>query len=173
MNDGNLTAGAAIRPARAADAEAVAALANALGRDLGGEGDAMTAALVIENFIDGGFGLDLLVAERDGALAGYALHRIDFETSYGVRGRYLSDLYVAPEARGAGLGRALLAHVAEIAAREGGDYVWWVTTRREGPARRLYDAGADVSAEITSYAATRAAFEARSAEAAAWRRRTG
>ncbi|MFP4328627.1 MAG: N-acetyltransferase family protein [Paracoccaceae bacterium] len=52
---------------------------------------------------------------------------------------YLQDLYVAPEARGTGLGRALIEHVYGEADAAGAPAVWWLTQDFNHEARRLYD----------------------------------
>ncbi len=60
-----------------------------------------------------------LVAERHGRVVGFALYFRTFSTWEGLPGLYLEDLYVAPEERGSGLGRALLSSIAEIATAAG------------------------------------------------------
>jgi len=68
-----------------------------------------------------------LVAEAEGAVVGYALYFLNFSTWEGVHGIYLEDLYVQPEQRGSGLGKALLTALAEIAVSRGYARVeWWV-----------------------------------------------
>jgi len=68
-----------------------------------------------------------LVAEADGAVVGFALWFLNFSTWQGVHGIYLEDLYVQPEQRGSGLGKALLTALAEIAVSRGYARVeWWV-----------------------------------------------
>jgi GNAT superfamily N-acetyltransferase len=52
---------------------------------------------------------------------------------------YLQDLYVAPEARGTGLGRALIETVYAEADAAGAPAVWWLTQEFNTTARRLYD----------------------------------
>jgi len=58
-----------------------------------------------------------LVAVDGDVVVGYALYFLNFSTWEGVHGIYLEDLYVRPEQRGSGLGRALLAALAGIAIR--------------------------------------------------------
>jgi GNAT superfamily N-acetyltransferase len=68
------------------------------------------------------------VAEDDetGGLLGYALWYLNFSTWQGV-GIYLEDLYVRPQARRTGLGKALLAELARICADRGYRRLeWWV-----------------------------------------------
>ncbi|MBO9626258.1 MAG: GNAT family N-acetyltransferase [Microbacterium sp.] len=52
---------------------------------------------------------------------------------------YLEDLFVAPTSRGAGAGRALIAHVRDWAAARGLDKVYWLTQEGNATARALYD----------------------------------
>jgi GNAT superfamily N-acetyltransferase len=52
---------------------------------------------------------------------------------------YLEDLFVDPGARGAGTGRALIAHVREQAAAAGAAKVYWLTQQTNTAARALYD----------------------------------
>lgn len=67
------------------------------------------------------------VAERDGRIAGIALWFLNFSTWRGVHGIYLEDLYVRPEFRGSGVGRALLAELAAECVRNGYQRLeWWV-----------------------------------------------
>jgi GNAT superfamily N-acetyltransferase len=68
-----------------------------------------------------------LVAVDGEVVVGYALYFLNFSTWEGVHGIYLEDLYVRPEQRGSGLGRALLAALAGIAVDRGYARVeWWV-----------------------------------------------
>ncbi|WP_194410912.1 GNAT family N-acetyltransferase [Microbacterium cremeum] len=52
---------------------------------------------------------------------------------------YLEDLFVAPETRGAGAGRALIEHVADWARAHGSGKVYWLTHETNATARALYD----------------------------------
>jgi GNAT superfamily N-acetyltransferase len=52
---------------------------------------------------------------------------------------YLEDLFVAPGARGTGVGRALIEHVGRWAERHGSAKVYWLTAETNSVARRLYD----------------------------------
>ena len=70
---------------------------------------------------------EVLIAERDGAPAGFALFFHNFSTFLGKPGLYLEDLYVKPEFRGAGIGKELLVHLARLAKRRDcGRVEWWV-----------------------------------------------
>lgn len=70
---------------------------------------------------------EILIGEIDGAPQGFALFFHNFSTFEGKPGVYLEDLFVRPEARGSGLGKALLKRLAEIAIeRDCARLEWWV-----------------------------------------------
>lgn len=65
--------------------------------------------------------------EPDAPQVGFALYFLNFSTWKGVHGIYLEDLYVMPEQRGSGLGKAMLATLAATAIARGYARVeWWV-----------------------------------------------
>jgi GNAT superfamily N-acetyltransferase len=78
------------------------------------------------------------VAEHEGQVAGFALWFLNYSTWLCRHGLYLEDLYVAPELRGEGLGKALLAELAALCVERGyGRLEWWVLDWNE-PARGFY-----------------------------------
>ena len=78
------------------------------------------------------------VAERGGAVVGFALWYRTFSTWQGKPGLWLEDLFVRPEARGTGLGRALLVELARTAVARGWTrFEWWVLDWNE-PAQGFY-----------------------------------
>lgn len=69
---------------------------------------------------------EVLIAEEDETPVGFALFFHNFSTFLGRAGIYLEDLYVLPEYRGRGYGKALLARLASIALERGcGRLEWW------------------------------------------------
>lgn len=88
------------------------------------------------------------IAEREGAPVGFALFFHNFSTWTGRKGLYLEDLYVTPEARGSGVGRALLSHLAALAvARDCARFEWAVLDWNQ-PAIDFYTAqGATMQAD--------------------------
>ena len=80
-----------------------------------------------------------LVAEQDGQLVGlthYLFHRHGWKVENTC---YLQDLYTVPEARGSGVGRALIEAVYAEADRAGAPSVYWLTQDFNHNARKLYD----------------------------------
>lgn len=65
------------------------------------------------------------VAVVEGAVVGYTLWFLNYSTWEGVHGVYLEDLYVRPDQRGSGLGKALLLQLAQIATERGYARVEW------------------------------------------------
>jgi GNAT superfamily N-acetyltransferase len=78
------------------------------------------------------------VAEHDGEVAGFALWYLSFSTWETSHGIYLEDLYVRPEARRLGLGRALLAELARICVACGYPRLEWSVLDWNTPARAFY-----------------------------------
>lgn len=83
---------------------------------------------------------EVLIGEIDGAPRGFALFFHNFSTFEGKPGLYLEDLFVAPEARGSGLGKALLAHLAAIALDRGCARFEWSVLDWNEPAIAFYRA---------------------------------
>jgi GNAT superfamily N-acetyltransferase len=82
---------------------------------------------------------EALIAELDGAPAGFALFFPNFSTFLARPGIYLEDLYVRPPARGRGVGRALLAHLARLAVERGGGRLEWAVLNWNDPAIGFYE----------------------------------
>ena len=69
---------------------------------------------------------EVLLALENGVEIGFALFFHNFSTFLGRAGLYLEDLYVKPEARGKGYGKAILKKLASIAVQRGcGRLEWW------------------------------------------------
>ena len=70
---------------------------------------------------------EVLIAEDEGQAVGFALFFHNFSTFLAKPGLYLEDLFVRPEARGRGHGKALLARLAKLAVERGcGRFEWSV-----------------------------------------------
>lgn len=70
---------------------------------------------------------------------GLAQFQLMFRPSRGVRTCYLSDLFTTPEARGKGVGRALIDYVRDWALEQGASDMRWLTAEDNATARKLYD----------------------------------
>lgn len=81
-----------------------------------------------------------LVACHQQEVVGYALYFLNFSTWEGVHGIYLEDLYVRPDARGVGLGKALLTALAELAIQRGLARVDWSVLDWNTPSIEFYRA---------------------------------
>jgi GNAT superfamily N-acetyltransferase len=67
------------------------------------------------------------LVEVDGEIAGMAIWFLNYSTWQGKYGIYLEDLFIKPEYRGRGYGKALLRHLAKICDERGyGRFQWWV-----------------------------------------------
>ncbi|MEE3156985.1 MAG: GNAT family N-acetyltransferase, partial [Pseudomonadota bacterium] len=93
-----------------------------------------------------------LICEADGQPIGFAVYFFNYSTWQGRRGLYLEDLYVSPEYRGSGAGKALLRHLARIAVTGGcGRFEWSVLDWNE-PAIKFYESiGAKAKSEWVGY----------------------
>jgi len=81
---------------------------------------------------------EVVIAHLDDEPAGYALFFHNFSTFLGQPGIYLEDIFVVPERRGAGVGRALLAHVAALAVERGCGRLEWSVLDWNAPAIGFY-----------------------------------
>ena len=82
-------------------------------------------ALLAEQLFDRG-GAEVLFVLEDGKEVGFALFFHNFSTFLGRAGLYLEDLYVLPEKRGRGYGKALFQQLARLARERGyGRMEWW------------------------------------------------
>jgi GNAT superfamily N-acetyltransferase len=95
---------------------------------------------------------EVVIAERAGEALGFALFFHNYSTFLARPGIWLEDLYVRPEARGAGVGRMLLAHLAGLALERGcGRLEWWVLDWNQDAIRFYRELGARAMDEWTVY----------------------
>ena len=101
------------------------------------------------------------IAEDDGGVQGFALWFLNYSTWEGVHGIYLEDLYVRPEARGSGYGKALLQTLAGIAAERGNARVEWSVLNWNEPSIQFYRSlGAQAQDEWSTFRLTGAPLAA-------------
>lgn len=95
------------------------------------------------------------LAELDGRAAGFAFYFFDYSTWMGRPGIYLEDIFVYPEFRGRGIGKALLQRVAAVAVEKGCARLKWEVLDWNTPAIEFYSAmGADLMQEWRSMRVT-------------------
>ncbi|MEU3553605.1 GNAT family N-acetyltransferase [Streptomyces fragilis] len=103
----------------------------------------------------------MAVDEGTGEPVGFAMWFLNFSTWRGVHGIYLEDLYVRPEARGGGHGRALLTELARICVERGYQRLEWSVLDWNEPAIGFYQAlGARPQDEWTVFRLTDEALTA-------------
>jgi GNAT superfamily N-acetyltransferase len=78
------------------------------------------------------------IAEAGGRLVGYALWFYNYSTFEGGFGLYLEDIFVLPEARGTGAGKALMRHLAQRCRDEGLGRLEWQVLDWNAPAIAFY-----------------------------------
>ena len=69
---------------------------------------------------------EVVFAEEEGSIVGFALFFHNFSTFVGRKGLYLEDLFIIPEKRGMGYGKALLKHLAKLAVERNCGRMEWI-----------------------------------------------
>ena len=117
-----------IRPAVIEDAEEILALIYELALyEKAPEEAKATREQIIETFFSADPKVFCEIVEIDGVIAGCAIWFLNYSTWQGKHGIYLEDLFVRPQYRGKGYGKALLKHLASICEERGyGRFQWWV-----------------------------------------------
>jgi GNAT superfamily N-acetyltransferase len=128
-----------IRPAQAEDADALVTLVRGLAdfEHLDGP-DAAGAARLRRDLADPARVFEALVAEVAGTPVGYALYFFTYSTFRARPKLFLEDLFVRPEHRNRGIGRALFVACARVAARRGCCQLEWTVLHWNEAARRFY-----------------------------------
>ena len=105
-----------------------------------------------ESIFSEGSSTRALICTIDEVPVGYAVYFFNYSTWLGKNGLYLEDLYVSPEHRGYGAGKALLKHLAKVAvAKNCGRFEWNVLDWNE-PAIKFYESlGAQAQSEWVGY----------------------
>ena len=96
-----------------------------------------------------------LIAELDAEPVGYAVWFASYSTWLGRNGLYLEDLYVTPEMRGRGVGKAILRQLAALAVAQGCGRMEWSVLDWNAPAIAFYESvGARPQSEWTVFRLT-------------------
>lgn len=130
---------ASVRPATAKDIASIASLIRGLA-----EYERLSHVVVLDEdrLRDHLFGprpyAEVLVAEVNGEVVGFALFFFNYSTFRAQPGMFLEDLFVLPDHRGKGLGKALLGELARLAVERGCGRVEWSVLNWNEPAIRFY-----------------------------------
>ncbi len=130
-----------IHPANRADAPAIHALVRELAVYEKLEHLMVSTPADFEReLFDTGAVIECIVAKKDERAVGFALFFHNFSTFLGRKGLYLEDLYVKPECRGKGYGKALLVRLAQIAVERNCGRFEWSVLDWNTPSIEFYEA---------------------------------
>jgi GNAT superfamily N-acetyltransferase len=120
-----------------------------------------TEAMLAEALFGARPAAEAMIAQAGGRAVGFALFFTTFSTFLCRPGLYLEDLFVEPAHRGAGIGKALLARLAALAAQRGCGRLEWRVLDWNEPSIRFYESlGASLLEEWILVRMTREEFEA-------------
>ena len=143
------------RWAEAPDFAAVLALSGQLARHIEEDGPSFTAAAFRASHVGPDAPMKLLLAERGGRVVGLAAWTVVHELFSGAAGLYISDLVVDRDARGQGVGRALMAAVQAWARAAGIRKLGWDVWHANASAMAFYEGlGARADREAVPYRLT-------------------
>lgn len=142
-----------IRPAREDDSAFILGLVTELAKYERAEHEVVATESDIRQSI---FGADsiahALICNVDGKAVGFAVYFYNYSTWLGKNGLFLEDLYVTPEYRGAGAGKALLKYLAQLAVENGCGRFEWNVLDWNTPAIDFYESfGAEPQSEWVGY----------------------
>lgn len=142
-----------IRAARIADVDEILALIYELALyEKAPEEAKATREQIIETFFCENPRVFCELVEVDGEIAGCAIWFLNYSTWLGKHGIYLEDLFVRPQYRGQGHGKALLQHLAHKCEENGyGRFQWWVLDWNEPSIEFYKSLGAVAMDEWTVY----------------------
>ena len=145
-----------LRFAEAADVPVIAKLIRGLAHYEKLEGEVtMTEELLAKNLFGPRRYAETLLAEDGSEVVGFALFFHNFSTFLAQPGIYLEDLFVVPEQRGRGIGRALLERLAQIAVERGCGRLEWAVLDWNRDAIGFYERlGATPNSDWTVYRLT-------------------
>ncbi|HEX9976087.1 MAG TPA: GNAT family N-acetyltransferase [Dehalococcoidales bacterium] len=131
-----------VRETRRSDAQQIGIMAKDFATYLRALGDKTKFQFNAKTFLRDGFGRRRafagLLAELNGESAGYLLYHNGYDTDRAIRIMHIVDLYVCPEYRRQGVGRALMERVLETCKETGGKKMVWSVFAPNRTARRFY-----------------------------------
>lgn len=152
-----------VRPFEAQDAEPLADLMLEMVRFYGATVD--PARVVAEDVVRQSRVMDIIVAQEDGGLLGFAT----FTSLYPVAGlisfTYVQQIYVGLQARRMGVAQRLMAGIAGIATARGSTRIEWSTSKENAAAQALYEGLGAVGSAKVEYVLEGAALEQLAARA--------
>jgi GNAT superfamily N-acetyltransferase len=132
-----------IRPITRDDADIVTAMAREASQYLIDLGDKVTFSLTRERFLEDGFGANPafagFVATGGDGPVGYLLYCLCYDADKAERFLWVIDLFVRNDARGLGVGRALMSRAQEQCRALGGMELFWAVYKPNKAARDFYD----------------------------------
>lgn len=145
-----------IRPATSGDAALILRFITELAIYEKAEHEVKTdAAGIADSLFGEGSTSHALICEQAGEPIGYAVYFFNYSTWLGKHGLYLEDLFISPEARGLGAGKALLKYLARHAVERGCGRMEWSVLDWNTPAIDFYvSMGAKPQDEWTTYRLT-------------------
>ena len=142
-----------ITPSSPADAETILTFVKELAQYEKAEHEVVATVESIESSLFGAqTNAQALICRYQGKAIGFAVYFFNYSTWLGKNGLYLEDLYVSPEHRGLGAGKAILRYLANLAVRQDcGRFEWSVLDWNE-PAIQFYESiGAKPQSEWITY----------------------
>jgi GNAT superfamily N-acetyltransferase len=150
-----LTPKLTFRAAKRSDAQLILGLICELAEYENLLSEVKTNVETLENWLFDKHAAEVIIAEVDGVAVGYALFFSNFSTFLGKAGLYLEDLYVKPQFRGCGIGKAILAHLAKIAVERDYGRIEWPCLDWNTPSINFYRSlGAEAMSDWTTYRLT-------------------
>jgi GNAT superfamily N-acetyltransferase len=142
-----------IRQARPADAQTIYAMIYELAvYEKAPEEVVTTPEEIRETLFGAESKTEALICEVDGTAIGYAVFFTSYSTWLGRNGIYLEDLYISPDARGNGAGKALIKHIAQLAVQRRCGRLEWSVLDWNQPAIDFYlSIGAVAQSEWVRY----------------------
>lgn len=142
-----------IRRAVTNDASTILSFITALAKYEKAEHEVLaTEETIISSMFAENSGIFGLICEQENEAIGFAVYFYSYSTWLGKKGIFLEDLFVSPEKRGIGAGKALLKHLANIAVSEGCGRFEWNVLDWNKPAIDFYESiGAKPQSEWIGY----------------------
>ncbi len=151
--------GVCLRYATPEDAKSLERLGNGLNAHQGDPTDNLTSEVIARDLCNTDPEYFVILASIGDNDVGYGFFHTSYETAYGVRGFYVSDLYVDEAYRGRKVGKALVAAIVRHARLDGRTYLWWGSKEWNKDAQAVYTSWGATHETIMAHALFGAAFD--------------